>query len=338
MAAIRAKDSYLAAQYRRAQAAPRPQAGARRRQALDHRRLLAHAHHRRDLPRPRRRLLPPPRPRTRTPDASSPSSNASATPSRCWRPTPRRAQTDFPVRPGDHPIAPIRNEPPHQQPRTHPAPPRERRYRYGPTRTTRTTTASTTHLQRAPASYWSMHCVHGVDPRRARWSSPAAGGVPPLDSTAATRASNGLAIEPVRDHDLLDPVDHPAQAPPPVRLYRAALKAGTRAPSQPLVRTTHASSGRGAERAAATAPLTRAGVSAGAEVTPAQDVDLSGLDARRDRTETVQRAGIEVRMCRSRVRSTTRCSRAGSSTWSAPHFYDSVRAAKKASRRRACRV
>ncbi len=59
-------------------------AGDRRRQALDHHRLLAHAHNRRDLPRRRRRLLHPPRPRTSTPAASSPSSNGSDTPSP-WR-------------------------------------------------------------------------------------------------------------------------------------------------------------------------------------------------------------------------------------------------------------
>ena len=62
LAATRSKDTYLAAQYAR-QAAPRPQESARRRQALDHRRLLAHAHHRPALRRPRRRLLPAPRPR-----------------------------------------------------------------------------------------------------------------------------------------------------------------------------------------------------------------------------------------------------------------------------------
>jgi hypothetical protein len=53
-----------------AAAAPdRPRRRARRRQALDHLRLLAHAHHRRALPRPRRGTLPPPRPRTPDPDA-----------------------------------------------------------------------------------------------------------------------------------------------------------------------------------------------------------------------------------------------------------------------------
>src|SRR5712691_8129987 len=54
-------------------APPRPQESARRRQALDHLRLLAHAHNRRALPRPRRRLLPQTRPRTRyqTPRATA---------------------------------------------------------------------------------------------------------------------------------------------------------------------------------------------------------------------------------------------------------------------------
>ncbi len=69
-------------------------AGARRRQALDPLRLLAHAHHRRALPRPRRRLLPQARPRTRRPSASSPSSNGSDTPSP-WRPQPDH--TCFPI-------------------------------------------------------------------------------------------------------------------------------------------------------------------------------------------------------------------------------------------------
>ena len=77
--------------------AARPQEGARRRQALDHRRLLAHAHHRRALQRPRRRLLRHAATPRRPPSASSPSSNASATSSRCRRPAPRRAQTYFPV-------------------------------------------------------------------------------------------------------------------------------------------------------------------------------------------------------------------------------------------------
>ena len=69
---------------------PRPQEGARCRQALDHRRLLAHAHNRRALQRPRRRprAATPPRP----PSASSPSSNDSATSSRCRRRAPHRAR------------------------------------------------------------------------------------------------------------------------------------------------------------------------------------------------------------------------------------------------------
>jgi hypothetical protein len=43
----------------------RPRPRTRRRQTHDPLRLLAHAHHRRALPRARRRLLPPPRPPTR---------------------------------------------------------------------------------------------------------------------------------------------------------------------------------------------------------------------------------------------------------------------------------
>jgi hypothetical protein len=46
-------------------ASSRPQEGARRGQALDPDRLLAHAHHRRALPRPRQRRLPRPRSRKR---------------------------------------------------------------------------------------------------------------------------------------------------------------------------------------------------------------------------------------------------------------------------------
>jgi transposase len=46
------------------QAAHQPRPRARRRQTLDADRLLAHVHHKRDLPRPRRRLLHPPQPRT----------------------------------------------------------------------------------------------------------------------------------------------------------------------------------------------------------------------------------------------------------------------------------
>jgi len=64
MAAIRTNDSYLQAQVPAAATPDRPRPRAGRGQALDHLRLLAHAHHRRALPRPRRRLLPPPRPRT----------------------------------------------------------------------------------------------------------------------------------------------------------------------------------------------------------------------------------------------------------------------------------
>ena len=58
MAAIRTKDVYLAAQYTRLRPRRGHKKAARRRQTLDPLRLLAHAHHRRALPRPRRRLLP----------------------------------------------------------------------------------------------------------------------------------------------------------------------------------------------------------------------------------------------------------------------------------------
>ena len=61
-----AQDTYLSAQYRRL----KPRLGHRSAigavKTLDHRRLLAHAQHRRDLPRRRQRLLHPPRPRTQT--------------------------------------------------------------------------------------------------------------------------------------------------------------------------------------------------------------------------------------------------------------------------------
>ena len=50
-------------------------------------------------------------------------------------PTSRRtAAAARSVSTGDHQITPIGNEPPHRQPRSPPAPHRERRYRYGPTR------------------------------------------------------------------------------------------------------------------------------------------------------------------------------------------------------------
>ena len=67
MAAIRVKRHYLAAQYRRL----KPRRGHKQALgAVKHThdlRDLAHAHHRRDLPRPRRRLLHQPRPRTPDP-------------------------------------------------------------------------------------------------------------------------------------------------------------------------------------------------------------------------------------------------------------------------------
>src|SRR3954451_8271758 len=57
MAAIRVKGHYLKAPYRRLKPRRGHKGRARRPQAHDHLRHLAHAHHRRDLPRPRRRLL-----------------------------------------------------------------------------------------------------------------------------------------------------------------------------------------------------------------------------------------------------------------------------------------
>ena len=66
MAAIRTKDSYLAAQYARLKPPPRPQEGAWRSQALDHLHHLGHALHRRAPQRPRRRLLPQTRPERMT--------------------------------------------------------------------------------------------------------------------------------------------------------------------------------------------------------------------------------------------------------------------------------
>jgi transposase len=68
------------------QTSPRAQEGARRGQALDHLRLLAHAHHRRALQRPRRRLLPTPRPRTRSPTTRQTTRSAR---------TPRHAPTNI---------------------------------------------------------------------------------------------------------------------------------------------------------------------------------------------------------------------------------------------------
>jgi hypothetical protein len=54
------------------EAPPRTPESDRRRPALDHRRLLAHAHHRRDLPRRRQRLLHPPRPKQTNPTPRRP--------------------------------------------------------------------------------------------------------------------------------------------------------------------------------------------------------------------------------------------------------------------------
>ena len=90
LAAIRSKNTYLAAQYQRL----KPRIGHGRalgaRQTLDPDRLLAHVHNRRNLPRPRRRLLRPRRPRTRhqTPHRQAPSTRTPGHPptSRCLTP------------------------------------------------------------------------------------------------------------------------------------------------------------------------------------------------------------------------------------------------------------
>jgi hypothetical protein len=79
-----------------AQATARPQTGPRGGQAHDDLHDLAHALHRRDLPRPRRRLLHHPRPRTPNPPPRHPSSNAAATTSRSPR-EPRQPERTFPV-------------------------------------------------------------------------------------------------------------------------------------------------------------------------------------------------------------------------------------------------
>ncbi len=60
--------------------------------------LLAHAQHRRALPRPRRRLLPTPRPRTPNPNGSSNSWKRSDTPSRLAQPQPDKGQRPRPSR------------------------------------------------------------------------------------------------------------------------------------------------------------------------------------------------------------------------------------------------
>ena len=60
------------------------------------------------------------------------------------------------------------------------------------------------------------------------------------------------------------------------------------------------------------------------------DIDLTGLDALRDLTEHVQRAGIELRMCRVKGPVHDALLESGLvDLIGAPHFYDSVRAAKK---------
>jgi len=60
------------------------------------------------------------------------------------------------------------------------------------------------------------------------------------------------------------------------------------------------------------------------------DIDLTGLDALRDLTEQVQRGGIEVRMCRVKGPVHDALLESGLvDLIGAPHFYDSVRAAKK---------
>jgi len=104
LAATRSKGTYLAAQYQRL----RPRRGHKKAlgaEALDYRRLLAHAVYRRDLQRRRRRLLPAPRTPTRRPSASSPNSNASATRSPCKRPKQRRARHQRSARPTYFPVS-----------------------------------------------------------------------------------------------------------------------------------------------------------------------------------------------------------------------------------------
>ena len=60
------------------------------------------------------------------------------------------------------------------------------------------------------------------------------------------------------------------------------------------------------------------------------DIDLTGLDALRDLTEQVQRSGVEVRMCRVKGPVHDALLESGLvDLIGAPHFYDSVRAAKK---------
>ena len=60
------------------------------------------------------------------------------------------------------------------------------------------------------------------------------------------------------------------------------------------------------------------------------DIDLTGLDALRDLTQQVQRAGIELRMCRVKGPVHDALLESGLvDLIGAPHFYDSVRAAKK---------
>lgn len=60
------------------------------------------------------------------------------------------------------------------------------------------------------------------------------------------------------------------------------------------------------------------------------DIDLTGLDALRDLTEHVQRAGIEVRMCRVKGPVHDALLESGLvDLVGAPHFHDSVRAGKE---------
>ena len=96
MAAIRVKANYPAAQYQRLKPRRGSQARAGRRQALTDQRDLAHALHRRDLPRPRPRLLHQPRPRTPDHAPRQTARNASDTTSPSKR--PRQPERTFPAR------------------------------------------------------------------------------------------------------------------------------------------------------------------------------------------------------------------------------------------------
>ena len=87
-AASRTKDTYLAAQYQRLRARRGHSKAITAVGALDARRRLAHAHHRRDLHTTPAATTTPATTPTATPDASSPTSKRSGTPSRCRKGPP----------------------------------------------------------------------------------------------------------------------------------------------------------------------------------------------------------------------------------------------------------